>query len=472
MRTNTEPLVTRPLLVRFVSTVGSATSFYLLLSAVPEYVRSAGADAGTAGLATTALTLSSVAAYLATPRLTARYGYRMTLAVGLAALGAPALVLALSANIAVIMAVCVVRGAGFALVCVAGGALTVSLIPPGRRGEGLALVGVVGGVPSVACLPLGVWLAGHVGYRPVFLAGGAAALAGLASVPWLPRLGRRPGQSGQRSGPVRSGPEGSGPEGSGPEGSGPEGSGPVRSGLPRSGRQQSGPGGAGPAAGILAGLRSPALMRPAVTFAAVTMGIGIVVTFLPLALPRATGVAALALLIQPATAIGGRWVAGRYGDRHGSAVLLAPGVLVAAAGLATLSVTAVPAAVIAGGAVFGVGVGVTQNASQTLMYSRVPESGYGTAGAIWNLAYDGGMGLGTAWFGLAAARAGYPAAFALTAAVLPVVLAVLAAAGRWGRRTSESAAGRRGGRTRERAAGLGHEMLEPEPGARTTSRSV
>jgi predicted MFS family arabinose efflux permease len=420
MTTKTDRLVTRPLLVRFVSQLASGASFYLLLSAVPEYARSAGADAGTAGLATTALTLSSVAAYLATPRLTARYGYRMTLAVGLAALGAPALALALSANITVIMAVCVVRGAGFALVCVAGGALTVSLIPPQRRGEGLALAGVVAGVPSVACLPLGIWLAGHVGYRPVFLAGGAAALAGLASVPWLP-----PGLARSE----------------------------------RHARQESAQESAGPVAGILAGFRSPALMRPALTFAAVTMGIGIVVTFLPLALPRATGVAALALLIQPATAIGGRWVAGRYGDRHGSAVLLAPGVLVAAAGLATLSVTAVPAAVIAGAAVFGVGVGVTQNTSQTLMYGRVPESGYSTAGAIWNLAYDGGMGLGAAWFGLAAAHAGYPAGFALTAAVLPAVLAVLSIAGRTGR-------------AREQAAELGHEMLEASPGACTTSRSV
>jgi predicted MFS family arabinose efflux permease len=390
-------LVTRPLLVRFVSTVGSASSFYLLLSAVPEYARSSGAGAGTAGLATTALTLSSVAAYVATPRLTARYGYRLTLAAGLAALGAPALVLALSSNIAVIMAVCVARGTGFALVCVAGGALTVSLIPPRRRGEGLALAGVVGGVPSVACLPLGIWLAGHVGYRPVFLAGGAAALAGLASVPWLPRSGRQP---------------------------------------------------AGPSAGILAGLRSPALTRPAVTFSAVTMAIGIVVTFLPLALPRAADVAALSLLVQPAAAIGGRWLAGRYGDRHGSAALLAPGVLVAAAGVAMLSVTAVPAAVIAGGAVFGAGVGVTQNASQTLMYGRVPESGYAAAGAIWNLAYDGGMGLGAAWFGIVAARTGYPAAFALTAAVLPAVLGLLAAAGR------------------------GHGEREAAEGARTTSRSA
>ncbi len=153
------------------------------------------------------------------------------------------------------------------------------------------------------------------------------------------------------------------------------------------------------------------------------MAVGIVVTFLPLAVARTSaGVAALALLAQPATAIGGRWLAGRYGDRRGPAVLLAPGVLVAAAGMLTLSLTAVPAAVIAGAAVFGAGFGVTQNASLTLMYDRVPESGYSAASALWNLAYDGGMGVGAAGFGVLAAHTGYPAAFALTAAVLPAVL--------------------------------------------------
>jgi|HubBroStandDraft_4_1064222.scaffolds.fasta_scaffold38943_2 predicted MFS family arabinose efflux permease len=371
-------LITRPLLVRFVSIVGVAASFYLLLSTVPEYARAAGASAGTAGLTTTALTLSSVAAYLVAPRLIARYGYRSALAAGLAALGVPALLLAapgLDASVAVIMVVCVVRGVGFAVTCVAGYALTISLIPLQRRGEGLALVGVVSGVPSVTCLPLGVWLAAHVGYRPVFVAGGVAALAGLASVPWLPRSGRA----------------------------------------------------AGPSTGIVAALRMPALNRPALTFSAAAMAVGIVVTFLPLAVARtATDVAALALLVQPATAIGGRWLAGRYGDRHGPAVLLGPGVLVAAAGLALLGLTAVPALVIAGAAVFGAGFGVTQNASLTIMYDRVPESGYSAVSALWNLAYDGGMGVGAAGFGVLAVRTGYPAAFALTAAVLPVVLVAAA----------------------------------------------
>ena len=116
-----------------------------------------------------------------------------------------------------------------------------------------------------------------------------------------------------------------------------------------------------------------------------------------------------------------------------------PGVLTAVAGVLMLSLTAVPAAVIAGAAVFGAGFGVTQNVTQTLMYDRVAESGYGAASAVWNLAYDGGMGLGAAGFGVLALHAGYPVAFALTAAVM---LAVLAAAG---------APGRRGGRRPDRS---------------------
>jgi predicted MFS family arabinose efflux permease len=102
--------------------------------------------------------------------------------------------------------------------------------------------------------------------------------------------------------------------------------------------------------------------------------------------------------------------------------LLAPGVLIAAMGMLTLGLAVIPAAVIAGAAVFGLGFGVTQNATQTLMYDRVAESGYGAVSAVWNLAYDGGMGLGAAGFGLLATRTGYPAAFALTAALILAAL--------------------------------------------------
>jgi len=54
----------------------------------------------------------------------------------------------------------------------------------------------------------------------------------------------------------------------------------------------------------------------------------------------------------------------------------------------------------------------------TSFYDRVPESAYGASSALWNLAYDGGMGLGAAGFGVLALHTGYPVAFVLVAAIL------------------------------------------------------
>ena len=309
-----------------------------------------------------------------------------------------------------------IRGIGFAFTCVAGGTISVALLPPGRRGEGLALVGFVSGVPAVATLPLGVWLAAHVGFRPVLLAGGVAALAGLASVPWLPRSGTVLANQAAEPADCPDAEPADGPSGlSAHEAANQVADRPI---------------------GVVAVVRDPVLLRTAVMFAATTIAVGIIVTFLPMAVPRsAADTAAAALLIEAATAIGGRWLAGRHGDRHGAARLLIPGMLLAAAGTLVLALAAAPAmvpaavpvAALAGAALFGTGFGMTQNASQTLMYEGVPEPGYGAVSAVWNLAYDGGMGLGAAGFGVLAAGTGYPGAFALTA-VVPLL--ALAATGR------------------------------------------
>jgi predicted MFS family arabinose efflux permease len=67
---------------------------------------------------------------------------------------------------------------------------------------------------------------------------------------------------------------------------------------------------------------------------------------------------------------------------------------------------------------FGAGFGVTQNASLALMFDRVSPSGYDAASALWSLAYDGGLGLGAAGFGVLVMWTGYPAAFAVTAVLM------------------------------------------------------
>jgi MFS family permease len=367
-------LLTRPLLLRFVSIVGASTSFYLLLSVVPGYATagSGGGGGGTAGLATGALMLATVVGELATPALVNRYGYRLVLAAGLILLGAPALALTWSHDVWGIVVVCLLRGLGFAFTVVAGGALTASLIPVERRGEGLALVGVVSGAPSLVGLPLGVWLARHAGYDTVFVAGAVAAVAAVLAVPGLPDRIRASGR------PV----------------------------------------------GITEGLRSPELRRPALVFAVTAVSAGIVVTFLSLAVPASdTGVVAVALFVQPAAATAARWLAGRRGDRSGPARMVLPGLLLSAAGTLLMALTGSPVAVVAGVGLFGIGFGIAQNATLTLMYVRVPAAGYGTVSALWNFAYDAGMGAGAVAFGWLAAGTGYPWAFALTAAAMLGALA-------------------------------------------------
>jgi predicted MFS family arabinose efflux permease len=177
------------------------------------------------------------------------------------------------------------------------------------------------------------------------------------------------------------------------------------------------------AVGIVASLRDPGLARPAVAFCAVAAGGGVVATFLPLALTGSALLAAVALLIQSVVATALRWWAGRYGDRRGPARLLAPSLLVSAAGIGLLALVPHPVAALAGAAVFGAGFGVAQNASMATMFARGSRSGYDAISAMWNIAYDAGLGLGAVGFGLLSVHTGYPWAFVTTALIiLPLAL--------------------------------------------------
>jgi MFS family permease len=364
-------IISPALLLRFVSIVASSVSFYLPLAVIPIFADAAGSK-GAAGLANGALLVATVAGELVTPRIVARVGYRWALAGGLILLGAPALVLLAVSPFPVIFAVNAVRGIGFAVTVVAGGALTAALIPDGRRGEGLAIVGLVGGVPSLLALPAGVWAAGRWGFGIVFIVTAAAPIAAVVTLPGLPK--------------------------------------------------REAPGGA--EHGVLSGLRNRALMRPATIFAASTSAAGVVVTYLPLAVAgQALWVAPAALFVQPAAATAGRWVAGRLGDRRGQVRLLVPGITLSIAGMTAMAVTHSAALVVAGAATFGTGFGLVQNATLSLMYSRVPAAGYGAVSAIWNAAYDLGMAVGAIGVGLLITTTGFTPAFLISAAaMIPALL--------------------------------------------------
>src|SRR5580692_8505362 len=350
------------------------TSFFLLVSVTPMAAAADGATSAGAGLVTGVLLLGTVVAELASPVLMRRCGYRVTLAAGALLMGVPLLVLLAHGTFVITMIASLARGFGFGLGAVVLGALVPLLVPADRRGEGLALSGVVETIPAVVALPAGVWLAGHAGFALVVIVAAVAALVPAAATAWLPRRvgADDPGAASDQDRPV----------------------------------------------GLLAGLRQAGQRRPALIFAASTVAAGVVVSFLPLATGLSRNVAAAGLFAQALTGMAGRWWAGRLGHAR----LLPPALVIAAAGMAGLFWLASPIAVIAGMGLFGLGFGALQNATFTLMINRMPESGFGAASAIWNLAYDAGYGAGPAAFGVFVGLTGYPIAFAFSALLMIVAL--------------------------------------------------
>ena len=416
MTTPTAPvprLVTRPFALACGAALANLTAFYLPLSVVPARAVAAGAPDGAAGLVTAALMLGGVLAECVAPRLMARFGDRAVLATGLLLLGGAALLLVPAVDVVLAVLVCGLRGLGFGFAVVVTGALVTRHVPAARRGEGLALAGVAACVPAVAALPAGVWLADACGADVVFV---VAALVALVGVLAPLALGRAAGSARSSAATVAGASESA----LAAAVTAPESARGGRLGA----RSRRPPAAAG---GLVALARVPVQRRSAVLFAATTVAAGIVVAYLPLA---ATGPAvALGLFVQALAATAARYCAGRWGDRHGHARLVGPGLAACGLGMVLLLGVDQPAVLLAAMAVFGTGFGVAQSATYAVMVERAPAGGDGAVSALWNLAYDLGYGMGPLAFAAVVGASGYPAAFALTGLV---VLAGLRAARRVG----------------------------------------
>jgi len=59
-----------------------------------------------------------------------------------------------------------------------------------------------------------------------------------------------------------------------------------------------------------------------------------------------------------------------------------------------------------------------QNLTLSMMFARAPRGEFSNVSALWNLAFDAGMGVGAVGFGLVADRTGYAWGFAVIAAII------------------------------------------------------
>ena len=368
-----EVLLTRPVILLTLVAFAALSGFQLLLSVVPLYADEAGGGSSGAGLATAVFMLSTVLAQIQMPRVLGRYGYPRALAGGLLFLGVPAFFYAYAQTVAPILVVTLVRGIGFGIITVVFAALIVELAPPDRRGEALGLLGVSITLPTIFCNSLGLWTVERFGYEVVFVLGGAAPLLGLVVI-----LG-------------------------------------IRSAAPSRKEEE------GAAAGFFAGLRRAPLRRIFLLFATATMAGGVVITFLPLAVPG-SGVfsAASALLLVGVTSTASRWWAGRFGDRRDPRLLLAPGLLLCALGMVGLPLGGL--VLVVGAVLFGIGFGLLQNATRILMMERVSKSEYGLGSTLWNAAFDAGTGLGAFAFGFVISAVGFSWSFSICSGLLASAL--------------------------------------------------
>lgn len=368
------PLLTQQVAWFLLCSVASFTSFFLLLSVVPLYASTGSSSSVAAGLTTGVMMLSTVLTELFTPGLLTRFGYRSVMAAGIILLGAPSLLLPLSDALPLILGVSLARGAGLAIIVVAGTALAAALSPSGRRGEMLGLYGLAVSVPSIIGLPAGVWLSERLGFTAVFLLAAMFTPIALATIPLLPMLRPDAGRGGHN---------------------------------------------------VLIALRWPSVARQTVIFTATTIAAGVFVTFLPIAVDNGSStIAALALLAQASTTAASRWGTGRIGDRYGASRLLVPSMVVATLGAACLIAVDTPLAVILGMSLFGIGYGGAQNVTLMLMFDRAPHNEINRVSALWNLAFDAGMGIGAVGFGYLTVVTGYPWGFASIALILAAAVMV------------------------------------------------
>jgi predicted MFS family arabinose efflux permease len=359
-------LFTRQVTLFLLLSVAAFANFHLLFAVVPLYASKSSAAAIGAGLATGAMMLGTVLTELATPRLLSALGFRYAMALGILLLGVPVGGLMLSDATLIIIVASLLRGAGLAVLVVAGTSLAAELAPHGRRGEGLGFYGLAVSVPAILGLPAGIWLSKHLGYNAVFSIGIATALLAMLFVPQLPD--QQP--AGEQSN------------------------------------------------NVLAALRQRNVARPALIFLTTTLTAGVVVTFLPLALgEELRNVASLALLVQSCAVALTRWLGGRLGDRFGADRLLAPAMLLAAIGTLLLVSVDSPVIVVGGMLVFGIGFGAAQNLTLSLMFARASKADFSNVSALWNLAFDAGMGIGAVGFGLIAQQVGYAWSFGIVAAI-------------------------------------------------------
>ncbi len=372
-RTLREPLFTANFLLASVMTLASFSSFYFLLATLPVYIMQIGGNEAEVGLI---IGIFSAAAVVLRPFVgkgTDGHGKRPFIVVGSVLLTLSSGFYALVATTPMLLGLRVFHGIGWASVGTATSALIADLAPRSRRGEAMGYYGMFSNLAMAVGPALGVMLMTSFSFPVLFASSAAVAALALCFSLTL----REPEHFGL----------------------------PTPSGR---GRQ---------------GVIERSALFPSAVLALTAITYGSIVSFLPIyavqqGIPN-PGVffTAYALILLVA-----RGFTGQLSDRYGRAAVIAPGLVLAAAGLWLLAFATSLPLFLAVAVLYGLAFAAIQPSLMALVVDRAAPNRRGAAMGTFSTAMDLGIGAGSVAWGFVAQAAGFQALYLASGGVAALTL--------------------------------------------------
>lgn len=374
----------RGLIPVLIAVAAAFAAWALLLPVVPTAVIDAGQPGSLAGLSTGVFMLATVITQVFTPWLLRTVGYRVVMAVSSLLLGVPALGYIIGMDPAPLLTVSAIRGVGFGALSVAEAAIIAELVPLRLLGSATGIFGAVVGLAQMLALPSGLALVDVVGYDTVYViaaAIGAVSLVACLAIPGIP--------------PPQPDPE---------------------------------------TAHTVAAPTWHLVLVPALALMFVTTAYGAISNFLPVSMReldpvRGAALGGLMLGVMNFASMITRYFAGRVMDRRGyPGTVLIPFQMVSALGVLLMAVILameLPVwTMLIAALCYGAGFGAVQNEALTMMFYRLPRHKTSQASAIWNIAFDGGTGAGSTFYGMLVTTMAFAPMFGIASAVITLGLGV------------------------------------------------
>ncbi len=383
----------RGLVPVLIAVAAAFAAWSLLLPVVPTAVIDAGQPASLAGISTGVFMGATVITQVFTPWALRTLGYRIVMAVSSLLLGIPALGYMLGMDPLPLLTVSAIRGIGFGALSVAEAAIVAELVPLRLLGGATGVFGMVVGLAQMLALPSGLALVQVIGYNAVYVIAaviGAVSLVACAAIPPIPPAD--PGVQNQQ--PVR---------------------------VPT----------------------WHLVLVPALALMFVTTAYGAITNFLPVSMRQLDPISGAAfggvmLGVMNFASMWTRFIAGKVMDRRGyPGTVLIPFQILCALGVLMMAVILaleLPVWTMFVAALFyGAGFGGVQNEALTMMFYRLPRHKNSEASAIWNIAFDGGTGLGSTVYGMLIVSIAFAPMFGIAAGVIALGLVVTVLDRRLGR---------------------------------------